>query len=80
MLSGLMWCEQCGANYIVSSSVKRGQKISCYRCSRNANKGKAVSQIFDQFTFDGDGGKISSNFAMSMMSISVGYGIGHKHR
>ena len=42
MLSGLMRCEQCGANYIVTSSVKRGHKISYYRCSRNVNKGKAV--------------------------------------
>ena len=42
MLSGLMRCEQCGANYIVTSSVKRGHRISYYRCSTNANKGKSV--------------------------------------
>lgn len=39
MLTGLLKCKECGANYVMSTRKNRGKVYRYYRCSSNANRG-----------------------------------------
>ncbi len=42
LLSGLLKCEECGANFTITTTKKNGKARKFYRCSYHSNRGKAV--------------------------------------
>ena len=42
VLTGLLKCDECGANFVMSGKKKRGRRIRYYRCSYHANRGATV--------------------------------------
>ena len=43
LLSGLLRCDECGANFVMSTRKgANGKRYGYYRCSFNANRGKSV--------------------------------------
>jgi site-specific DNA recombinase len=42
MLTGLLKCDECGANFTMSGRNRNGKMEGRYRCSHNRNRGKSV--------------------------------------
>ena len=42
LLTGLLKCDECGANYTMSGSKRKNGRTRYYRCSHHANRGNAV--------------------------------------
>ena len=42
LLTGLMKCDECGANFTMSTRNRNGKKEGRYRCSYNRNRGSSV--------------------------------------
>ena len=42
LLTGLLKCEKCGANFVMTGIKRKGGLTRYYRCSHNANRGSAV--------------------------------------
>ena len=42
LLSGLLKCAECGANFTMTTTKKNGKPRKFYRCSYHSNRGKAV--------------------------------------
>ena len=42
VLTGLLKCDECGANFVMSGKKRRGKRVRYYRCSYHANRGDAV--------------------------------------
>ena len=42
MFTGVLKCDECGANYVASSRSSKGKRYFYYRCSYHANRGKSV--------------------------------------